>query len=156
MHAHHLRRVLDAASDLIKQEEGFRAAPYQCSEGYITIGFGTKLHNRPHCMDETQFCLRVTERSATALLEDVLEQGLDDLLSVEYLVLNTLPIAKVAVLLSMQYQMGTQGLLAFGKMWAALRTGRFLVAETEALDSKWAKQTPARANRHANILGEPV
>jgi GH24 family phage-related lysozyme (muramidase) len=33
-------------SDLIseiKKDEGFRAKPYKCSEGFLTIGYGSKL-----------------------------------------------------------------------------------------------------------------
>lgn len=156
MHSHHYEQVLQAASDLIKQSEGFRAEPYQCSEGYVTIGYGTKLHARPHCMDETQFTIRVTERSASALLQDVLEAGLTDLLREEYLVMNALPVPKAAVIMSMQYQLGTQGLMAFRKMWLALRNYNYGLAEDEALDSKWAEQTPNRAKHHAYILGESV
>jgi len=156
MNSHRTNEVLREATDLIKQEEGFRARAYQCSEGYITIGYGTKLHNRPWCMDTKQFCLKVSDRSASALLMDVLSEGLEDLLREEYSVMNAIPISKAAVLLSMQYQLGTRGLLGFNKMWIALRNFNYIEAERQALDSKWADQTPARALRHAEILGEPT
>lgn len=59
-------------------------------------------------------------------------------------------------LVSMAYQLGVSGLLNFRKMLAALESGDRLQAAAEALDSRWARQTPSRANRVAAwISGAP-
>lgn len=59
-------------------------------------------------------------------------------------------------LVSMAYQLGVSGLLNFRKMLAALERGDRLQAAAEALDSRWARQTPSRANRVAAwISGAP-
>ena len=60
--------------------------------------------------------------------------------------------ARAIVLLSMAYQMGVGGLLKFRKMLAAIEDNDWPEAEKQALDSRWAKQTPDRAKRHAEIL----
>lgn len=60
--------------------------------------------------------------------------------------------ARQCILISMAYQMGVVGLTHFGKMLAALEVGAWQEAETQALESRWAKQTPNRANRHAHTL----
>ena len=57
---------------------------------------------------------------------------------------------------NMAYQLGVSGLLKFGKMLAALDRGDRAIAAAEALDSTWAKQTPARARRVATLIrGSP-
>ena len=56
-----------------------------------------------------------------------------------------LPETVQEVLVEMAYQMGVSGLLKFKKMWAALAERDYETAAKEALDSRWAKQTPNRA-----------
>lgn len=55
-------------------------------------------------------------------------------------------------LINMAYQLGVGGLMGFKRMLWACQHGRYKEAAEEALDSKWAKQTPARARRIANML----
>lgn len=57
-----------------------------------------------------------------------------------------------AVLISMAFQMGINGLLDFVHMLGALRDQRWNAAAGEMLASKWAKQTPARAGRAARAI----
>ena len=57
-----------------------------------------------------------------------------------------------AVLLSMAYQMGVDGLMKFKNMWAAINRQDWDDAADQMLDSKWARQTPERAGRHARIM----
>jgi lysozyme len=52
----------------------------------------------------------------------------------------------------MAYQMGVEGVQGFSKMIAALQVGDYPRAADEALDSLWAKQTPARARDVAQRL----
>lgn len=52
----------------------------------------------------------------------------------------------------MCYQLGLPKLLGFKKMLAALEAGNYSLAKIEALDSQWAKQTPARAVRVTNLF----
>ena len=52
----------------------------------------------------------------------------------------------------MSYQMGLNGLLNFKKMISALSAHDYLKASEEALDSGYAKTTPNRAQRNAEIL----
>ena len=53
-------------------------------------------------------------------------------------------------LVNMAYQLGVDGVMGFPRMLGALRDQRWHEAETQALDSLWAKQTPARARRIAH------
>jgi lysozyme len=52
----------------------------------------------------------------------------------------------------MCFQLGFGGLLKFQKMLTCLADGDRTGAAREALDSLWAKQTPARAQRVAKMI----
>ena len=53
---------------------------------------------------------------------------------------------------NMRYQLGRGGLAGFRNMLAALAYGNYAEAAREALNSRWAQQTPARARRVAALI----
>ena len=55
------------------------------------------------------------------------------------------------VIINMCYQMGVSGVMKFKKALAAMKNGEWDIAATELLDSRWAKQTPNRANELADM-----
>ena len=121
--------------DQIKQDEGFRARPYQCSEGVWTIGYGTTFM----LTDEAEMLLvnhldRITRRLKQ---EDFY---------------TSLSLCRKSVLQQMAYQLGFDGLLKFKKMIASLKGQDYERAAQEMLDSLWAKQTPGRAERLATQM----
>ncbi len=122
--------------DDIKQEEGFRGTIYKCTEGFDTIGYGTRLP--------------LSEKEAEMILEYRLNILKDNLSSSLYM----LDIDKKAwdILYNMVYQMGVKGVLNFKNMIKALEAKDYKRAGDEMLDSKWAKQTPARANRLSKAM----
>ena len=64
------------------------------------------------------------------------------------------PVEVQLALGNMAYQLGVEGLCGFKRMLAALEAGDREMAAKHALNSKWAKQVPARAQRvSASILG---
>jgi len=134
--------------ELLLYEEGFRKKPYLCSEGYPTIGIGTKIGPKFAPIEMYQF--EVTERIAKAFLDDELEIIREKLNKHEWY--NCLDSDRQAVIMSMAYQMGYNGLMKFKKMILALELGHWNEASYQALDSRWAKQTPERAKRHANVI----
>ena len=141
---------------ILMVEEGFSPAPYLCSEGYVTIGFGTKLQHLKGLKPE-HFPIRVSISMAKEWMQsevDIKDGKLRDP--------NINPFAHTyanmdddrrAIILSMAYQMGTAGVLKFKKMWRALSIYDYVGAAYEALDSTWAiSQSPNRAHRHADVL----
>lgn len=56
------------------------------------------------------------------------------------------------ILTSMAYQMGVSGLSEFHHMLEAICNQDWNEAAAQMLDSTWAKQTPERANRHADVM----
>lgn len=122
--------------DNIKQEEGFKGIVYKCTEGFDTIGYGTRLP--------------LSEKEAEMILEyrlNILKGNLSSSL-------HMLDIDKKAwdILYNMVYQMGVKGVLNFKNMIKALEAKDYKRAGDEMLDSKWAKQTPARANRLSKAM----
>lgn len=53
---------------------------------------------------------------------------------------------------NMAYQLGVRGVLGFSLMLSALERGDRETAATNALDSTWHTQTPARAERVADLI----
>lgn len=117
--------------DDIKQEEGFKGVVYKCTEGFDTIGYGTKLP--------------INEEEATLLLEYRLNKTRANLLSSLYN--YDLPNEVWDILLNMSYQLGGGGVLKFKKMLEALKNKDYVEASKQGMDSLWAKQTPNRAKR---------
>ena len=122
--------------DDIKQEEGFKGIVYKCTEGFDTIGYGTRLP--------------LSEKEAEMILEYRLNILKGNLSGSLYM----LDIDKKAwdILYNMVYQMGVKGVLNFKNMIKALENKDYKKAGDEMLDSKWAKQTPARANRLSKAM----
>jgi lysozyme len=58
------------------------------------------------------------------------------------------------VLIEMAFQLGLKGVLNFSRMWGALKRHDYVAAADEMLDSRWAEQTPSRAEALAKIVGE--
>ena len=127
--------------DRLKAFEGYRQFAYRCSLGHLTIGFGTMIEEGGH---------GVPEYIAELLLRDYL-QTIDTRLRV-HAWFTGLDEARQQCILEMAYQMGVEGVQGFSKMIAALQVGDYPRAAGEALDSLWAKQTPARARDVAQRL----
>jgi lysozyme len=135
--------------DVLRFEEGFRADPYLCSEGYVTVGVGTKLHTYKG-LDPSSFCISVSETQADEWVKRELStQSFSLSKQPSYSLLSD---DRKAIIQSMAYQMGITGLFNFKKMWAALDAGNYGDAADEMLDSRWAAQTPERAVRHARVI----
>lgn len=122
---------------ILKRQEGFRGEPYKDANGNWTIGYGTKL---PLAEDEATFLLTNrlvhTEAQLRSRWQPYARQQEN---------------VKQALSL-MAYQLGIEGELGFHKMFACLERDDTSCAAREALDSRWAEQTPERARFVAMLL----
>lgn len=123
--------------ETLKVAEGFRGAPYDDHLGIPTIGYGTKL---PLSAQEAELLLRARLAKFQRTLTDRAPM------------LTDLSQARQNALFEMAYQLGVNGCLNFRRMWAAIETDDFDTAAREMLDSRWAHQTPNRAQRLAAIM----
>lgn len=122
----------------IKQEEGFSGVGYKCTEGFDTIGYGTRL---PLSKEESElileYRLKIMKSQLTGYLYnlDIKQEAWD-------------------ILFNMAYQLGVRGVLNFKKMIKALEKQDYKTAAKEGLDSLWHKQTPNRAKRLMDRLSQ--
>ena len=130
----------------LEQFEGFREAPYLDTQKQWTIGFGHKLSH-----DYVSHA-PVTEQQAREMLrKDVLaaENGARKV----YPDFASLPPLAQEALTHMSFQLGTSGLAKFTNLKKAISLKRWPDAGAECLHSRWAVQTPKRANFCASLFG---
>ena len=131
-----------ALIERLKVNEGFRSSVYQCSLGFDTIGYGFAIKD-----------LELTEKEAEYLLANRVSQKHLHLLDNLDWYKDIQPEVQ-SVILEMVYQMGFSGFKKFKKAIANMKDKNWKVAADEMLDSRWAKQTPNRANQLADIVRE--
>lgn len=127
----------------IEREEGWREHAYQDHLGFWTIGYGFLVDERKGG--------GLPKDIADAWLEKVIAD-IEESLDREIFWWRTLTEARQRALINMAYQLGVNGLMRFQNMLAALRDADYATAAKEALDSKWAEQTPQRARRMAHMI----
>ena len=131
-----------ALIERLKVNEGFRSSVYQCSLGFDTIGYGFAIKD-----------LELTEKEAEHLLANrVSQKHLHLLDNLDWY--SDMPPEVQGVILEMVYQMGFAGFTKFKKAISNMIDKNWKEAATEMLDSRWAKQTPNRANQLADIVRE--
>lgn len=139
------------AVGLIKAEEGLRPRPYQCTAGAWTIGYGTNLDAHKMSHDGLVW----TEAHAEDALLDELEILIAEL-DRRWPQWRELNDARRAAVLSSVYQLGIYGAASFKNTIAKLLVGDFPGAADNMLASKWARQTPERVKRNAEIIRSGV
>ena len=128
--------------EAVKLSEGFRDKVYKSTEGFDTIGYGFAIKDL--VMDED-------------IAEMILRRKLDSLIdraNKRFSFLKDMPVAVQDVIYEMCYQMGISGVSKFKKTLLYLENREFKMASKEMLDSRWARQTPNRANKLSNIVKE--
>ena len=134
---------------LLNVEEGYSETPYYCSAGYPTIGVGQRIGPKGAPLKLYEFT--VSKALAAVWLADKVKETLADMdkypnIRAAMAVCNE---SRQAILISMAYQMGADGLSKFTNTLKSVATQNWHAAQAGMLASKWAKQTPNRANRHA-------
>ena len=123
-------------------DEGVRLKPYKDTVGKMTIGIGRNLDD-----------VGITEAEARYLLANdiaVAKHELDRVVPWW----GEMSDARQRALLNMAFNLGMPRLRQFRMMLAALESGDWEAAATEALDSTWATQVGARAQRVARMFKE--
>ena len=139
------------AFELILAEEGFREKPYYCTEGFPTIGIGFRIGNKgdPLPADRT-----MTLDEARRLCYQKIDSAINQIELDHPTVWGNCNLERKVILISMYFQLGRTGLGNFKRMLAAMASSDWLQASIEAKDSRWYRQTPRRAYRHAQTLLE--
>ena len=134
---------LDQLKKDIEAEEGRKEYVYKDHLGYYTIGVG-------HLVDKSQGG-GLPNKVIDALLDHDIDVFLKEL-DARAPSWREHPEPVCRALANMAFQLGVPRLMDFKKMWAALDRNDYAEAAWQAMDSRWAKQTPARANRMADMI----
>ncbi|WP_096027394.1 glycoside hydrolase family protein [Campylobacter lanienae] len=140
----------DGLNELInelKREEGFRASIYQCSEGVDTIGYGfnVKYLSKDELALNGGFIEPMSEEVATKILEAKVSKLIKSVDEVYSWIDNLPEVVKIG-LYDMIYQLGIKGFGSFVNTQKYLKSLDYSKAIENIKNSKWAKQTPRRAN----------
>lgn len=137
---------------ILMYEEGYKEKPYRDTEGYPTVGCGIKIGPKGAAMDNYIFSLPRTV--AEVWLQALLNSQVQDIKRRPSILaaLSQCNPARADVLYSMAYQLGVDGLSAFKNTLLLIAAGNFSGAAEAMLASLWARQTPKRAQRHAEVM----
>jgi len=127
----------------LRRDEGEMLHAYQDHLGYWTIGIGRLIDKRKGG--------GITVEEADYLLLNDINKRIVDL---KHLLpwFDDLDEARQGVLLNMAFQLGVKGLMGFINTLACVAKGDYDAAAKGMLNSLWAKQTPARAERMAKQM----
>ena len=141
--------MIDA--QIIAKEEGYREQPYYDHLGFPTVGYGRLLG--PKRADLHLYSGAIYEKAERVWLSCHIESVTQAILksTIKDAYQNCDEVRK-AVLVSMAYQMGVDGLSRFKKTIKFIEDGLFDCTAMEMLESRWADQTPERAERHADMM----
>ena len=125
----------------IKLHEGFVPKVYKDSLGKRTIGYGHLCVEPEQWDDDKEY----TKEE----LELVFEKDFNEALKNAESLIGSRSINHIAkqVIIEMVFQLGIGGVGKFKMMWEALDKEDYNEASLQMLDSRWAKQTPARCGK---------
>ena len=124
----------------LSRDEGLRLKPYLDTVGKFTIGIGRNLDDVGISKEEADFLLS----------NDIAKvvQGLDGALPWW----RDLSEPRQRALANMAFNLGLQGLLKFKTTLGLLKSGDYQGAAKACLESKWASQVGARAQRISDLI----
>lgn len=140
---------MNLAQELIAKWEGLRLTAYKDSLGLWTVGYGHLLE--PQSKDWTDYTITIDQ--ADDLLASDMHSAIDIANSFPYF--DTMNDVRQAALISMAYQLGSQP-LHWPMFMAALGIEDYPQAAIEGLNSRWAQETPTRAQEEMQMLSRGV
>ena len=135
--------LLGAIADDLKNDEGWVPHAYQDHLGFWTLGYGFLIDQRRNG--------RIPQPVADYWLNWEIDR-IWERLSEALPWFDDLPEQVQRALVNMAYQMGVSGLLGFRQTLALLADGKYAEAADQAMRSRWAEQTPSRAQRVAGWI----
>jgi len=149
--------LMAKASEFLEDEEGRKRIPYLDTTGHLTVGVG-------HNLDDTRSIPEgvVNEVLRTATWTDKAVQMLfehDMATAYKHATIimgddkfKTLSDNRKCVIISMAFNLGYTGISKFTKFLGAMGRGDYVTAAAELLDSKAARQLPARYGRMSQMV----
>ena len=130
----------------IKKHEGFVPKIYKDSLGFATIGYGHLVlpeeqweEGKEYSKEQLEHVFKTDFNNAVGQATGLMDgMNLDD--------------KAREVIIEMVFQLGVGGVGKFKKMWEALRNKDYGEASFQMMDSRWAKQTPNRAESLSKVM----
>ena len=141
------KETFDKLLESVKKHEGYRNKVYLDTLGKRTVGVG-HLCVEDFWEDDKEydedFLMGILEKDLQSAIDQADDMCKDLKISSD---------AKILII-EMIFQLGGNGVSKFRKMWQALQQDPpdYAEASVQMLDSRWAKQTPNRANEMANHM----
>ena len=128
--------------DFIKEREGFRSRVYKDHLGIDTVGWGFTIKD-----------LELPKGVASTILRIIVLNRIIDIHN-QFDWFNKMPSGVQMIIVEMCYQLGIEGFSKFKQTIEYLKGRKWIDASKEMLYSKWAEQTPERANLLSEKLGK--
>lgn len=125
---------------LIKKHEGLRLKPYKDTEGKLTIGVGRNLDD-----------VGITAEEADELLLNDIDRCLKQIAD-NFPWMSDLDDVRIAVVISMIFNMGLDGFMGFRKTIESIQARDFETASKEMMESKWYTQVGRRAHELSEMM----
>lgn len=138
-----MTRNVKNIEDQLRLDEGEVLHAYNDHLGYVTIGIGRLLDKRKGggiSKEESSYLFQNDLKKKAAEVKKVIPW------------FDKLDEVRQGVLINMAFQMGVTGLLGFENTLAFVKNGMYSSAARNMLKSKWATQTPQRAQRLAKQM----
>ena len=144
----------------ISADEGKVLHAYLCSELHATIGIGHKILDTDPEKDLDIFGINweevpdeqyITEDRCYILFQEDVQIAISGCMKI-YNNWDDLPQEVQHILVNMCFQLGQRGLSNFKQMGKAIEDADWEKASVEMMDSRWASQTPQRAERLKNRM----
>ena len=139
----------------ISADEGKVLHVYLCSELHATVGIGHKILDTDPEKDLDIFGINweevpddqyITEDRCYILFQEDVQIAISGCMKI-YNNWDDLPQEVQHILVNMCFQLGQRGLSNFKQMGKAIEESDWGKASVEMMDSRWASQTPERAER---------
>jgi lysozyme len=144
----------------ISSDEGKVLHAYLCSELHATVGIGHKILDTDPEKELDIFGINweevpddqyITEDRCYILFQEDVQIAISGCMKI-YNNWDDLPQEVQHILVNMCFQLGQRGLSNFKQMGKAIEESDWEKASVEMMDSRWAKQTPQRAERLKNRM----
>jgi len=137
---------------ILNYEEGYVETPYLDTLGFPTIAGGIRIGPKGASLSNYTFRVPRTVGDVwKQVIVDTKELDMKSRPNIAAALKQCNP-AREDILVSMAYQLGVDGLSQFRKALIFISNGDFTSGANEMLNSLWARQTPGRASRHADVM----
>ena len=140
--------------ELITKHEGRRKKPYKCTAGKKTIGIGWNYDDNPLPVYIAAYLKKhgeITDEMINYLLDISVGRAIDDCRTL-FPDFDGFSINRQMALTDFVFQLGRKTASTFVNSIAMINTGRWEEAAENMMKSRWATQTPKRAEEVTDLI----